>query len=1023
MGTPNFNFYLPADGDSLANGNSWGAQIRGNFTAIDTALAARIVAADLAATTGAGLVGYGAGTIKDALDAAALVPSAFQAADAVVTSAFQAADTALSGRVSAVEVSQSAAVVGYDTQANLYANLVPADKSVAFVMNDATPSKNGTYRKVGGTGTGSWVQSSYDRVALVETQVNTTAVAWASDGVSSSFYLQKLSTSDTVLRRTNWEGTYDLSTTPRTNYIRNSTISGDFAGTGVAPIVTPGSGTAPDGVSSATRIQLDKGAGTTTTDRSRAIMLFATNHGNVAGRIWARARTGTPTVLFTLGSALGTPVTLGATWTEIYPQARTTAVDGLYIVLRGTFGTSDSADIEVFAGQATPATVSSDLAPSTAAMVGPYTPTTTTEVTAADYAVVGSKITIPYTPVVGSSFWWVPTTLAPATGIPESSVAGLVSDIARITAIETKSFPDQAQKHHFNPVKNSLFLTDAIGYAGVPTGYYGVGFGGGGAYLPAWRVVALGTPLYTDQCLEIDCAKTSSTHTDHQLQLVVDIPLYLQGAAQTLNLLYHMKRDNIGAITALPYCFHLNASGGTIGSGFYASAKTADPSINTWGAVLVTIPVTDATAKKMQISIRTTGDIAASDFTGKAWLSGLMVGWNRTNLTQYEYGDRQQAKEVAESVLASAGVATAMSSVNLSDQWMDTRGNVEPILPSQTIVCWGDSLTAATYPSALSGKFPSARTVTNCGIGGESSSQILARVKGHDWDGGTGISWVPGTIRLKTLRTVPPRLIDGAYTASWTTYGATVAEPRYVEFFNDGVLIGTSWDQLQASCSISGTRLTAAGHPWANGDQVYFLSSTSSGMYVGKNYYVRDADAGGFSVSEYSGTAAISFGIGSATALGGFYFDWTYGGGTHNITTTTHTNYDTKTIALWMGVNNITSPAQIKADIMAAFAYAKTMAKRVVVLTLIPNSAWTLGTTESNNMLAVNAWIKNAFHHNYADIYAYLLTKGDGGTNDNADIAAGITPRSLRIDAIHLTSTGYDHVATKVAAVMTAANW
>lgn len=945
------------------------------------------------------------------------------AADAAVTSAFQAADSALDTRLDAVETGQSSAVVGYDTQANLFANLTPADKSVAYVTNDATPSKNGTYRKSGASGAGSWVQSSYDRVALVEGQVNTSAIAWVSDGATSSFYPLKLSASDTVLRRTNWEGTYDLTTTPRTNYVRNSTFSSDFAGTGVAPVITPGVGTAPDGVSTATRIQLNKGAGTTTGDRARAFLLFAASHANVAGRIWARARTGTPAVLFTIGSAPGTAAVLGSSWVEVYPQARTLSVDGLYITLRGGFGTSDTADIEVSAGQVTPATVAADFSPSTAAMVGPYIPTTTAEVTAADYTVSGSKVTLPYTPAAGASYWWVPTSLAPATGIPQSSVVGLDTNVARITAIETKSFPDQAQKHHFNPVKNPLFLTDAVGYTGVPSGYYGVGYGGAGAYLASSRIVTKGTPLYTDQCLEIDCAKTATTHSDHQLQFIVDIPLYLQGSAQTLNLLYYLNRDNVGSVTGLPFCYHLNAAGGVIGSGFYASAKTADPSVNTWGAVLVTVPVTDTSAKKMQISIRTSGDIAAPDFTGKAWISGVVVDWNRTNLSQYEFGASQQAKEIAEAVVAKAGISTPLTSVNTSDQWSDSRGNVEPILPSQTIVCWGDSLTAATYPSSLAGKFSPARTVTNCGIGGETSSQILARVKGHDWDGGTGIVWTPGTIRLKTLRTVPPRLIDGAYTASWTTYGATIAEPRYVEFFNDGALIGTSWDQLKAACSISGTRLTAAGHPFANGDQVYFLSSTASGMYVGKNYYVRDSDAGGFSLSETSGGSAVSFGVGTATALGGFYFDWTYGGGTHNITTVSHTGFDTKTLALWMGANNISSPSQIKADIAAAFAHAKAMAKRVVVLTIIPNSAWTLGTTESNNMLAVNAWIKNAFPNNYADAYGYLLTKGDGGTNDNADIAAGITPRSLRIDAIHLTSTGYGHIADLVASAMSGKGW
>ena len=181
---------------------------------------AATLAADLAATTGAGLVGTPAGTVQSKLDSlttatSTTIPAAFVAADAVVTAAFQAADTALDTRLDAVEVGQSSAVVGYDTQANLYANLVPIANSVGYVMNDPTPAKNGTYRKVGGTGTGSWVQSSYDRVALVEAQAASTEVSWLGDGARNYSYLKKLSASDTVLRRTDWQGTWDLSSATR----------------------------------------------------------------------------------------------------------------------------------------------------------------------------------------------------------------------------------------------------------------------------------------------------------------------------------------------------------------------------------------------------------------------------------------------------------------------------------------------------------------------------------------------------------------------------------------------------------------------------------------------------------------------------------------------------------------------------------------------------------------------------------------------------------------------------------------
>lgn len=72
-------------------------------------------------------------------------------------------------RVGAVEVGQSAAVIGYSTRALLTADNTPAIGTVAYVTNDATAANNGTYLK---TGASAWTQSSYDRVALLETKVD-----------------------------------------------------------------------------------------------------------------------------------------------------------------------------------------------------------------------------------------------------------------------------------------------------------------------------------------------------------------------------------------------------------------------------------------------------------------------------------------------------------------------------------------------------------------------------------------------------------------------------------------------------------------------------------------------------------------------------------------------------------------------------------------------------------------------------------------------------------------------------------
>lgn len=63
-------------------------------------------------------------------------------------------------------------VKGYATKADMDADLTPPDQAIAYVTNDPTAANNGVWRKSGATGTGSWVQSSYDRVAEVESNLS-----------------------------------------------------------------------------------------------------------------------------------------------------------------------------------------------------------------------------------------------------------------------------------------------------------------------------------------------------------------------------------------------------------------------------------------------------------------------------------------------------------------------------------------------------------------------------------------------------------------------------------------------------------------------------------------------------------------------------------------------------------------------------------------------------------------------------------------------------------------------------------
>ena len=202
---------------------------------------------------------YPANTVGAGIQA---VKPAFQAADLTVVSAFQAADAALSSRIGAVEIGQSSSIVAFDTQANLYAYLTPGDKSVGYVMNDSTPSKNGTYRKVGATGTGSWVQSAYDRVAIVETKALGIGITFASlvgDGSTTAAYLQRNNSTDALTKSGGWEGTQMLYPTARTNMLSYSDRL-DLWNLASGVVVTPNAATAPDGTMTADLLNLTAAA-------------------------------------------------------------------------------------------------------------------------------------------------------------------------------------------------------------------------------------------------------------------------------------------------------------------------------------------------------------------------------------------------------------------------------------------------------------------------------------------------------------------------------------------------------------------------------------------------------------------------------------------------------------------------------------------------------------------------------------------------------------------------------------------
>lgn len=343
---------------------------------------------------------------------------------------------------------------------------------------------------------------------------------------------------------------------------------------------------------------------------------------------------------------------------------------------------------------------------------------------------------------------------------------------------------------------------------------------------------------------------------------------------------------------------------------------------------------------------------------------------------------------------------------------------------ARTIVCWGDSLTSGAFPSCLAARFTPPRNVKNYGIGGETSSRILNRIEGHSLDG-SAVSWQNGaTVRLKTRRAVPARELDESYRGQWESFGLRIAEPERVEFFNLDGPIGSTTARLQAATVVSGSRFSAPGHPFSEGDEVYHLGAAlPSGMYAGKVYFVRDPDTDGYSLAEFPGEGPVSFGAGSVTTLGPFYYDWEYRGEERTLKAVTHTDTDAADAVLWMGANNIKDTATVKADIAAAYAKLS-RAGRVLVLTCIANDQAVSGTVAFHALSDVNAWILAQYPENSVDIYSYLRSKYNPALpQDVADFDAGVIPSSLRVDTVHLNTAGNNHVADKVYEFFVSRGW
>ncbi len=90
--------------------------------------------------------------------------------------------------VVALQTGQSSSLIGYDTQAHLFADLAHAAGSVGYVNSDSSPANDGYYLKSGSSGSGSWTQSSNSSLATLATTATATAATVAQLGVTTQLF-------------------------------------------------------------------------------------------------------------------------------------------------------------------------------------------------------------------------------------------------------------------------------------------------------------------------------------------------------------------------------------------------------------------------------------------------------------------------------------------------------------------------------------------------------------------------------------------------------------------------------------------------------------------------------------------------------------------------------------------------------------------------------------------------------------------------------------------------------------------
>jgi len=118
-----------------------------------------------------------------------------------------------------------------------------------------------------------------------------------------------------------------------------------------------------------------------------------------------------------------------------------------------------------------------------------------------------------------------------------------------------------------------------------------------------------------------------------------------------------------------------------------------------------------------------------------------------------------------------------------------------------------------------------------------------------------------------------------------------------------------------------------------------------------------------------------------------------------------------KTVIIWAGRNNYTTPATVIADIatmVAALGHTRYFV--LSILNADVASEW-LGGLDYGTIITLNNDLKAIYGERYIDVRAHLVSLHNNSAQDLIDFSHDIPPASLRFDHIHLNTDGYARVA------------